>query len=142
MRGIDLIRRRLVFITSEEPYMRAIEAMASENVGAVVVVDNAENRKLLGIITERDVIRALANKLPLDTPVSRVGTMGPRVVKARANDSVANIASLMVNHRVRHVVIVDEEDRVLGVVSIRDILGDIEALREIVRSGKYPKSRE
>jgi CBS domain-containing protein len=68
--------------------------------------------------------------------------MGPRVVRVLTNDPVTKVASLMVNHRVRHMVVVDEEDRVVGIVSIRDILGDLDALREIAKLERYPRSRE
>lgn len=52
------------------------------------------------------------------------------------------MASLMVNYRVRHVIVVDDEDRVVGVISIRDLLGDLDAVREITRLDRYPKVRE
>lgn len=68
--------------------------------------------------------------------------MGPRVVRARVDDTVGTVASLMVNYRVRHVIVVDEEDRVVGVISIRDLLGDLDAVREISRLERYPKVRE
>ncbi|WP_054842427.1 CBS domain-containing protein [Vulcanisaeta distributa] len=142
MRAIDLVKRRPLVITEDRPFIEAVDLMAKENTGSVVVVEDLNSMKLRGIITERDVIRALASRLPLDTPVSKVGTMGPRVVRARVDDSVGTVASLMVNYRVRHVIVVDEEDRVVGVISIRDLLGDLDAVREVAKLDRYPKVRE
>ncbi len=139
---MDLVRRKPLVITGDRPFIEAVDLMARENVGSVVVVDSVEGMRLRGIITERDVLRALANRLPLDTPVGKVGTMGPRVVRVRYYDSVGVVASLMVSNRVRHVVVVDDEDRVLGVVSIRDLLGDLEAVREIAKLDRYPRVKE
>lgn len=142
MRAIDMVRKKPLVITEDKPFIEAVDLMAKENTGSVVIVEDLNSMKLRGIITERDVIRALANRLPLDTPVGKVGTMGPRVVRARVDDPISAVASLMVNYRVRHVIVVDENDVVVGVISIRDLLGDLEAVREVARLDRYPKVRE
>ena len=142
MRAIDLVKRKPLVITEDRPLIEAIDIMARENVGAVVIVEDLSSMRLRGIVTERDVIRALSRRFPLDTPVGKVGTMGPRVVRARVDDSVSTVASLMVEYRVRHVVVVDENDAVVGVISVRDLLGDLDAVREIVRLSRYPKVME
>lgn len=142
MRAMDLVKRRPLVITEDRPFIEAVDLMAKENTGSVVVVEDLNSMKLRGIITERDVIRALANRLPPDTPVSKVGTLGSRVVRARVYDSIGTVASLMVNHGVRHVIIVDDEDRVVGVISVRDLLGDLDAIRELSKLDRYPKVRE
>ncbi|WP_054849863.1 CBS domain-containing protein [Vulcanisaeta sp. JCM 14467] len=82
MRAIDLVKRRPLVTTEDRPFIEAVDLMAKENTGSVVVVEDLNSMKLRGIITERDVIRALASRVPLDTPVGKVGTMGPRVVRA------------------------------------------------------------
>ncbi|BDR93430.1 CBS domain-containing protein [Vulcanisaeta souniana] len=142
VRAIDMVRKKPLVITEDKPFIEAVDLMAKENTGSVVIVEDLNSMKLRGIITERDVIRALANRLPLDTPVGKVGTMGPRVVRARVDDPISAVASLMVNYRVRHVIVVDENDVVVGVISIRDLLGDLEAVREVARLDRYPKVRE
>jgi len=142
MRAVDLVKRKPLVITEDRPFIEAVDLMAKENTGSVVVVEDLGSMKLRGIITERDVIRALSKRLPLDTPVGKVGTIGPRVVRARVDDSVGTVASLMVEYRVRHVVVVDENDAVVGVISIRDLLGDLDAVREIAKLNRYPKVME
>jgi len=142
MRAVDLVKRKPLVITEDRPFVEAVDLMAKENTGSVVVVEDLGSMKLRGIITERDVIRALSKRLPLDTPVGKVGTIGPRVVRARVDDSVGTVASLMVEYRVRHVVVVDENDAVVGVISIRDLLGDLDAVREIAKLNRYPKVME
>ena len=67
--------------------------------------------------------------------MGKVGTVGPKVVRARVDDSVGTVVSLMVEYRVRHLVVVDENDAVVGVISIRDL----DAVREIARLDRYPK---
>jgi len=142
MRAVDLVKRKPLVITEDRPFIEAVDLMAKENTGSVVVIEDLGSMRLRGIITERDVIRALSKRLPLDTPVGKVGTIGPRVVRARVDDSVGTVASLMVEYRVRHVVVVDENDAVVGVISIRDLLGDLDAVREIAKLNRYPKTME
>jgi len=142
MRAVDLVKRKPLVITEDRPFIEAVDLMAKENTGSVVVVEDLGSMRLRGIITERDVIRALSKRLPLDTPVGKVGTIGPRVVRARVDDSVGTVASLMVEYRVRHVVVVDENDAVVGVISIRDLLGDLDTVREIAKLNRYPKTME
>ncbi len=137
-----MVRKKPLVITEDRPFIEAVDLMAKENTGSVVIVEDLNSMKLRGIITERDVIKALASRLPLDTPVGKVGTMGSRVIRARVDDSISTVASLMVNYRVRHVIVVDENDVVVGVISIRDLLGDLEAVREVARLDRYPKVKE
>ena len=134
-----VVRRSPVAVSPETPLIEAVKVMASEGVGSVVIVKDG---KAVGILTERDVIRAIAGGLPLDVPVFKVGTVGDRLVKVKVNDSLGHVAMLMARHRIRHVVVVDDEDRPVGVVSIRDILDEYSQLLEVSKMDRYPKFRE
>jgi CBS domain-containing protein len=76
---------------------------------------------LVGILSERDIIRALGESgaAALDSPVSRV--MTARVVTCRAQTSVDELMEIMTSGRFRHVPVV-EAGRVVGLVSIGDVV--------------------
>ena len=95
----------------------AVNMMAQRRIGAVPVVDNG---KLIGIFTERDVItRVVApGKDPNTTPLGEVMTESPDTVKS--SDSVVHALEMMNARRYRHLPVVDE-DKLVGVVSIRDL---------------------
>ena len=103
----------VVGISGAASLIEAAQMMELANVSALLVDDRA------GIVTERDLARALgAGRSPEDT-VSTVATPHPLVVDGAM--SVLDAAALMLNEQVRHLVVVlPEEQR--GVVSIRDLL--------------------
>jgi signal transduction histidine kinase len=98
---------------------KAAALIAERNIGATIVTDAAGH--LVGIISERDLVRAL-NEFEgnlLDCRVS--GVMTASVVTCAPETSVGDALSLMASHRIRHLPVV-REDAVLGLISIRDVL--------------------
>ena len=95
----------------------AVEAMAADRLGLLVV---AGTNGLLGVISERDVIAALADGADLE--VERVRDhASDRVVTVDAELSVAEAARRMVDAEIRHLAVLRDDD-VAGVVSVRDLL--------------------
>lgn len=99
---------------------QAIEAMLQHGVGAAVIVD--ENNVVAGIFTERDVLRkvALTGKDPKTIEVREV--MTTPVIMATQDTSDAEALEVMVREHHRHLPIVDDHGRLLGLLSIRHLL--------------------
>lgn len=91
--------------------------MHSAGVGAVLVVD--EEGRLLGVFTERDLLRLVAEGGSLDGPVEAHMTSNPAV--ARPDTPLMEAGELMVRLGVRHLPVVDEEGRPVGILSLRDV---------------------
>jgi CBS domain-containing protein len=100
--------------------VRELVALLKEfNLGAVVV--SADARSLLGIVSERDVIRHLADGPDiLDAPVSSIMTTD--VHTCTSNDTVDSLMAVMTEHRVRHIPVVRDDAALSGIVSIGDIV--------------------
>ncbi len=109
---------RLVTAKPDEPIRVVVKRMVENRVGSVLVVD--EEGRLVGIFTERDLARAVAEGVDLDEPVSRV--MSRRPVTGSPDEPLSRLASKMIEHWLRHIPIVDENGRPVGMVSIRDVL--------------------
>ena len=94
--------------------------MTHANCGSVLVIDSAGT--MLGIVTERDLMtRVLAKALdPATTPVSKVMTRGPHCVGP--DMLVADAVLIMIERGFRHLPIVTDTGRILGVFSARDAL--------------------
>jgi CBS domain-containing protein len=108
---------RVVSVTPDDSVQLAIQRMMEEGIGAVTV---CEGPRLVGIFTERDVLR-LAAEGP-DFAAVRVGdVMTTRVVTVSPDVGVLGAARLMRERRVRHLPVVEGEN-VLGIVGIRDVL--------------------
>lgn len=93
--------------------------LAENHIGAAVVSE--DGTRILGIASERDVVRAIADRLDLaQTPVADV--MSDEVCALLATDSVEHAMEVMTNQRVRHLPIVDESLALIGIVSIGDLV--------------------
>jgi CBS domain-containing protein len=114
----DLARRPAVVCTGGESLTEVAAQMRREGVSAIAV---ERLGRLEGIITERDLVRAIERGLPArDTSVSACMTRAPMTV--RPGDSLLAAAQLMFAMQVRHLLVV-EEDRLIGCLSARDLLG-------------------
>jgi CBS domain-containing protein len=97
---------------------RVAEELVTDEVG-LLVVGSAD--RVEGVVSERDVVRAVALGRDVDTTaVSEVAST--RVVWCDAGATVYEVAELMMEHYVRHV-LVEDGGRLVGVVSARDLLG-------------------
>jgi len=104
-----------------ETIRRAAEVMKTEDVGAVPVIDDPTSRKLVGIITDRDiVVNVLAEgKDPASLQVQEVMSRNP--VTCRAEDPIDHAMDRMAQHQVRRIPVVDGKSRVVGIISQADL---------------------
>ncbi len=105
-------------VAPETPVLEALRLMAEKEIGAVVVVRDAE---LVGIFSERDYARkiVLHGRTSARTPVSAV--MSTRVVFARPELTSEECLALMTDKRIRHLPVL-EGGRLIGVISIGDVV--------------------
>jgi CBS domain-containing protein len=99
---------------------QAIRTMLDRHVGAVAVLD--ENSRVAGIFTERDVLRrlALSGREPAQTPVREL--MTTPVEMATLDTTPGQALATMIERHYRHLPIVDDDGRLLGMLSIRNVL--------------------
>ena len=98
----------------------AVQMMAKRNIGSVVITDDA--RRVKGIVTERDLLRRLlSNHMDQDTTrLSEIMTAEVRT--ARADDEIIDWLRQMSNERFRHLPVVDEEGRLINILSQGDFV--------------------
>ena len=111
--------REVVSIEPNASLADAVRLLAEKRIGAAVIL--GADRRLAGIISERDIVRVLAERgaAVLDEPVSR--TMTRKVESCSENETVAQIMERMTQGKFRHMPVVDQ-GQVVGVVSIGDIV--------------------
>jgi CBS domain-containing protein len=117
----------------------AIETLAARRVGALVVL--GPDQRVIGILSERDVVRTLAEQGAgaLNEPLAKVMTR--KVVTCSQTETVASIMERMTSGKFRHVPVV-EQDQLLGIVSIGDVVkhrltemeSESAALRDYIQS--------
>jgi len=111
--------------------LEAARLMVENNMGLLVVCDPKDNG-LRGVVSERDIIRSVASGKETAMKVESIST--PAVVTVRWNSDVAEAAKAMNKHRIRHVVVVDDASKPIGVISMRDLVGERSTLRAILQS--------
>ena len=79
---------------------------------------------MTGVVSERDYICkiALLGRTSKETPVKEIATVGANIITATADESVQVCMEKMMNHGVRHLPIVDASKKVIGMVSIKDLV--------------------
>jgi CBS domain-containing protein len=106
-------------ISSNASADEVVTELVRFNIGSLLVRDSPDG-SILGIITERDILRALAHRVPLEQ--LRVGAcMSRELITAQPEDDIKVAMRLMTTHRVRHVPVV-QRDQLHGIVSIGDIV--------------------
>ena len=108
--------RDLLTVGPEERLGAAAQRMAGRGVGAVLVM---EGDRLVGILTERDMLRAVAQGFNDEAKVADWMTRHPETIEA--TDSTDHAAALMIHGGFRHLPVL-EEGSVAGIVSIRDLM--------------------
>ncbi len=119
----DLVnrQRRVVSISAKATVRDAAKAMAEANVGCAAIV---QGRRLIGLFTERDVLkRVLLRNLDVDEVVVE-SVMTTAIVCAQGNQRARDASVLMQRHHIRHLPVLDEQGLLLGVLSIRDLIQD------------------
>ena len=121
MRVSQIMTEAVTTIDAGEPLTKAARMMRDREVGLLPVVTKGS---VLGVISDRDiVIRGLADdRDPATTAVRDV--MSEQVVSCRLGADADKVGRLMSNHQVRRVVVVDEDDKPVGIVSLGDLASE------------------
>src|SRR3712207_766444 len=122
MKAHDIMSTNPTCVTPETPLVEAARVMKEENIGIVPVVESSGSRRLVGVLTDRDIaVRAAAEGR--DGSTTSVGhVMSSNVRTSSPDDSVDDIMDLMGREQVRRVPIVDERGTLVGIVAQADIV--------------------
>ena len=110
-------------IPQNETVVHACEILEKNRIGALIVVDKKDDlsdHHVVGIITERDVVKTISHhQLDIEEkPVSEI--MSKKVISASPESSTEEAIKLMVENQIRHLAVLDG-DKLIGVISMRDI---------------------
>lgn len=124
---------------------QAAQIMKDEIVGSVPVVENRKSKKLVGIVTDRDLtIGVIAEGRDTETTTVE-SVMTGTVVRCHENDNVQKAIDMMVKHQIRRIPIVDRNDNIVGIIAQADIatrVHDPEETAEVVEEISQGPVRE
>jgi CBS domain-containing protein len=122
MKAQDIMSKDPMCVTPDTPLVEAARIMKTENIGVVPVVESTGSKRLVGVLTDRDIaIRAVAEGR--DGATTSVGhVMSSDVRTSAASDSVEDVMELMGREQVRRIPIVDESGALVGIIAQADIV--------------------
>ena len=124
--------KRVETISSSATLHDLVNALNVHHVGALVV--SPDGKKIEGIVSERDVVRAMPGKLDEIADMRVRDLMTPDVITCTPTSTVATLMTIMTERRIRHIPVVDESGNLISIVSIGDVvkahIGDLDSERK------------
>ena len=119
LRDLKSFKENFAFGT-ETPISEIALALKDKKIGAVPIVD--EDNKLLGIVSERDIVAKLVVEAKDADLTTAKEIMTSKIITAKLNDDINYTIDVMKNNNIRHMPVLDENNRLTDFFSIRDFL--------------------
>src|SRR5215216_280360 len=120
----QLMTKKLETINPSNTAQEAAKKMRDKEVSSLVVTNGDD--KPIGIVTERDLVRQVCTKDVSSNSIIVHHIMSSPIATIDANSSVEVAADIMVQDKVRHLLVMEDENKVLGIVTSSDFLGYLE----------------
>lgn len=143
MKCQDVMTQSPAFCLKTDPVSEAARLMRGEDVGPIPVVDDPDSRRVVGIVTDRDItVKVVAEERdPSSTAIQEIMTRD--LVTCQPDDDIEDAIDAMSDHQVRRVLVVDSSTRLLGIISQADVatrVGKAKQTGEVVREISQPEN--
>ena len=146
MRVTDIMTADPACCTAETTLPEVAQMMKDNDCGEIPVVEDSESRKLVGVVTDRDItVRAVAEGF--DVAATSVGdVMSKNVISVPEDTGVSECREQMEDHQIRRMPVVDAQGRVCGIVAQADIARNAssrhtaELVKDVSRPGGQPQA--
>ena len=131
MRVEALVRRTPVTIPASATIRQAAEVFWREKIGLLVVASSVSPVKADAVISERDVVQAVAKGTQLNAPLESISTK--KLVSVKRSDRPSKAVRLMMENGIRHLVVENDDGTLFGVLSIRDFFRENKLLQSFLK---------
>jgi len=133
----DVMTKNPVCCLPNDLVAKAAELMKSKNIGSVPVIENRKTKKLVGILTDRDlVLQVLANGHDAkSTKVVDVMTT-KEIVTCRFDDDIQKAVDSMARYQLRRIPVVDKGNKLVGIISQSDVATRLDQRKKLARMVK------
>ena len=111
----EVVTKRLIGVTVGSTLQQGVTKMVDFSISSLIVTDDAEP---VGLITDADVKRAVADGLPPDTPVEQVMTTG--LVTVDISTTIRAVLETMSQQKIKHMLVTERGD-IVGIITLRDL---------------------
>ena len=117
----DVMTDNPVYALPDDTVEKVAQLMKKEDIGPVPVVDDEQNKRLVGIVTDRDLaLKVVAEgRDPQTTKAEEVMTR--KLITCRPDDDVESAMKAMAQYQLRRIPVVDNDDRLVGIISQADV---------------------
>jgi CBS domain-containing protein len=117
----DVMTENLVYSSPEDTVSHVAQLMKKEDIGPVLIVDNEDSKRLVGIVTDRDLaLKVVAEgRDPQTTKVEEVMTR--KLITCRPDDDVESAMKAMAQYQLRRIPVVENGNRLVGIISQADV---------------------
>jgi CBS domain-containing protein len=132
MRVEELCTPNVITIVAAASIVEAAKQMREHHVGDVIVLPDSGDGYPIGVLTDRDItVELVAQDLPL-SGVSVGDVMSRDIVTVKAQDDLADALEMMATNAIRRIPVIDENDEIVGILSIDDVISVIaEELKKV-----------
>ncbi|MDO9301703.1 MAG: CBS domain-containing protein [Anaerolineales bacterium] len=117
----EVMTKNPVCCLPDDLVTKAAQLMKSEHVGSIPVIENEETKKLVGIVTDRDLVLMIVAE-GLDAKTTKVETvMTRKVVTCHGEDDLQKAVDAMSENQLRRIPIVDDDNKILGIIAQADV---------------------
>ena len=117
----EVMTKKTVCCLPDDLVTEAAELMKKEHVGSIPIIEDQQSRKLVGIVTDRDLtIRIVAEGL--DAKSTKIESIMTRnVVTCSAEDDLQKVVDAMSKYQLRRIPVVDDDNKILGIIAQADV---------------------
>jgi len=126
-----LVKRPPVTISPGATIRQAAEVFAREKIGLLVVAVSVTPVKAQAVISERDIVRAVAKGTALTASLDTIATK--KLISVKRSDRASKAVRLMMENGIRHLVVENDDGTLFGVVSIRDFFREKKLLESFLK---------
>jgi len=117
----EVMTKNPICCLPDDMAVKAAELMKGGNIGSIPVIGNDQTGKLVGIVTDRDLIMKIM-AAGLDAKSTKVeAVMTRKVVTCRAEDDLQQALDAMAGHQLRRIPVVDNDNKILGIIAQADV---------------------
>ena len=117
----ELMTKNPVCCLQNDTVSKVADLMKSKDIGPIPIIDSQQTKKLVGIVTDRDLaLKIVADgRNPKSTKAEEVMTR--EVVTCRAEDDLQNALDAMSGHKLRRIPVIDHNSRIVGIIAQADV---------------------
>lgn len=142
MKVLDVMKKNIIKVKKENSILEVIKIMKDKNIGFLIIEENDE---AIGVITDRDIIISMAKEISVNTRVEKI--MKKYVITINKESDASTASDMMGYMQVRRLVVVDDNNKIAGVLSLTDLASNPEteelALETLIEiSYNYPTKND